>query len=443
MAHVGQAWGARLRRWFWPAAWVVVTLVAAMWAGTIGLLEGAPPSSAGTTRSTVGVADPRWAAFIESARRHARALLAERNLPGLSVAVAVRGEVVWSEAFGFADVATARPAAPATRFRVCSVSKPFTAAAMARLVESGRLDADAPIRRYVPSFPDRSGSPITARLLASHRAGVRAYRDDMEPFTAPAFATVSESLGPFREDPLVFEPGAGHLYSNYGFVLLSAAIEGAAGADFLSVMRREVFEPLGMSSTGEDRGEGATPERATMYDHVPPYSMDGRVVVSPPQDLSGRWASGGFLSTAEDAARFGAAHTFGSRSGFLSDRTLREMFTPRSGLPPLAGYGTGWISARDLHARRVCFHFGAGSGGTSFLGVYPGSGVSVAVLANLGHANFPVGRLMGIAGPFLPDPARWVITGLAATSAAGAIRFFVRQARARRRAPADARPSAG
>src|SRR5262245_14501764 len=99
--------------------------------------------------STPGVHDDRYARVIEESRRLAHAVLVEANLPGLSVAVARDGEVVWTEGFGWADVDDYKPATPRTQFRLGSVSKTLTAAAVALLYERGRIDLDAPVQKYV------------------------------------------------------------------------------------------------------------------------------------------------------------------------------------------------------------------------------------------------------------------------------------------------------
>jgi len=108
-----------------------------------------------------------------------RTLVCERlatHIPGVQVAVALKGKLVWSEGFGYADAERKKPVTRETQFRIGSVSKPLTATAVALLYEQGKLDLDAPVQRYVPSFPDK-GYPITTRLLAGHLAGIRHYKD--------------------------------------------------------------------------------------------------------------------------------------------------------------------------------------------------------------------------------------------------------------------------
>src|SRR5437867_968763 len=104
----------------------------------------------------------RYSGALEEARRLARSLLVEENLPGLSVAVALDGGIVWAEGFGWADVERRAPVTPLTRFRIGSVSKPLTAAAVGLLHDCGRIDLDAPVQRYLPAFPRRSGRSAPA-----------------------------------------------------------------------------------------------------------------------------------------------------------------------------------------------------------------------------------------------------------------------------------------
>ena len=114
-----------------------------------------------------------------AARDHARSIAKEwlaRGVPGFNVAVAVDGKIIYSEAFGYADLEQRVPAWQITKFRIGSVSKPLTSAALMKLVEQGKIDLDAPIQKYVPTFPDK-GALITSRMLAGHLGGIRHYKD--------------------------------------------------------------------------------------------------------------------------------------------------------------------------------------------------------------------------------------------------------------------------
>ena len=131
-----------------------------------------------------------------------------------------------------------------------------------------------------------------------------------------------------------------------------------------------------------------------------PYSRDGTRVRSA-IDFSCKWPSGGFLSTADDMARFAAAHSVHTAVSWLTPHSRARQFTPRTPPHSPVGVGLGWLVGRDWRLRRVVFNFGAGSGGRAFLALYPDEDVAVAVLGNLGHARMDMRRLIGIASPFL------------------------------------------
>ncbi len=406
----------RLRKWsrrLGAAALAVAALAIIGWRIVIFEVERAPTRSLANVPVCTGILDSDFASRAGDARADLIAMLGEREIPGLAVAVGVGGRLVWSEGIGFADRERSIPACANTQFRIQSVSKVVTTAVMARLVERGTLDLDAPVRTWVPDLPPALGA-VTPRQLASHRAGVRDYRDDMEAVTTTRYETAEASLDRFRNDPLLFPPDSGSSYSSYGFVLLSAAMERASGLDFPTLLSREVFQPLGMARSEAERGGTSIVGRAAFYDNVTPYSLDGRVHPSPEIDFSGKWAGGGILSTAEDLVAFANAHIKPFNTGYLSDSTVDLIFTPRTRLIGPLGMGLGWMLGIDPRARPVRLHFGAGSGATSVLAIYPDHQVSVAVVANLGHAKFPMERLLGVVNAFVGDrvgPVAWIITG--------------------------------
>jgi CubicO group peptidase (beta-lactamase class C family) len=209
---------------------------------------------------------------------------------------------------------------------------------MARPYEQGRLDLDAPVQKYVPGFPDK-GRKITPRQLTSHRSGIRGYGDGSEAVSLNSCRSVTASLEYFMNDPPSFAPDSDFLYSGYGYALLGAVIESASGEDYLTCIRRQVFEPLQMSHTVEDCIDAQAPNQSQFYDKVTPYSIDGQTRPSPRGDQSCKLPSGGFISNAEDLARFGSAHIPSLDSGFLKSGTLEMLFTPRTRQGDVLGHG--------------------------------------------------------------------------------------------------------
>jgi serine beta-lactamase-like protein LACTB, mitochondrial len=314
--------------------------------------------------------------------------------PGMSVAVAVDDKLVWAEGFGLADLEQCVPVTPKTKFRIGSTSKPLTSAGAALLYEQKRLDLDAPIQRYVPTFPDK-GHIVTARQLLGHLGGIRGYNaEESSKLDRDVYHSVSESLQRFKDDPLAVPPGTKWLYSTYGYVLASAAIEGASGQEFLSFMHEHVFLPLGMQDTLADESEKIIPNRARWYTVI----ADGVYRNTPYEDLSYKWAGGGFLSTAEDLARFGSALL---KPGFLKQDTLAMIFSPqKTSAGEMTKYGLGWEihDAGDHGTERRFEHSGGVAGSSSFLIIYPDQRVVIAWLLN--SNDFRDWALRDVASPF-------------------------------------------
>ncbi len=315
--------------------------------------------------------------------------------PGLQVAVAVEGTIVWSRVCGFASAADRAPTARTTLFRIGSVSKVLTATILARLVQDGTVDLGAPVQRYVSSFPPKGGSVTIARL-ASHQAGIRHYRG-REALNTVHYDSLLAALEVFADDPLLFPPGSEFGYSSYGFNLLGAALERAAQTGYAQLLRREVLSPLGLSQTRLDAP--AARNRAALYE----VGADRRARPAPAVDLSDRYPSGGLLSTAEELARLG------SRLGdpdYLTPATQTVFFAerkPANGRP--TGYGLGLEVGRSPLGRFVG-HTGNVVGGTAFLLAHPESGVAIAMTTNIGWVTAATPPELG---PSLPDPPQILI----------------------------------
>ncbi|HSJ15234.1 MAG TPA: serine hydrolase domain-containing protein [Longimicrobiales bacterium] len=366
-------------------------------AGALGLLPARPDPLAAQRPPVAALTGSTSTHREAAAATHAFAveLMEREGLPALSIAVGVGGRIVHSEGLGFADLEQRVPATPLTRFRIGSVSKSVTSAALGLLAEQGRLDLDAPVQRYVPAFPEKRW-PISARQVAGHIAGIRHYRG-MENLLARRWPDVRTALEIFSADSLLFEPGTRYEYSSYGWNLLSAVAEGAAQESFLGYMRRAVFEPLGIRDIVAEHTDSIIPFRARFYERA----ADGALRNAPYVDNSYKWAGGGFLGTSEDLVRFG----FGiMKPGLLEQRTIDMLFTSqrlRDGSE--TGYGIGWSVGADSAGRRRVAHTGGSVGGRAVLLLYPEHDVVVAMLSNAGHAPMSVANAALIAGHWLQE----------------------------------------
>lgn len=282
---------------------------------------------------------PALADPVERARQAVRIALSERNLPGMSVAVGIDGRLAWAEGFGWADLERRTAVTPDTTFRIGTASTALTSAALGLLLEQGRLALDDAIQRHVPAFPARDGG-LTVRQLMAHMAGIKNDGGDEGPLLSTHCGRPVDALPAFAEASLLFEPGTDFRYSSYGWVLLSAAVESAAAEPFQRVMRKQVFEPLGMVDTRADEAGAPAPDQATSY--FPRFAADPAYGYHDmrPIDLSCYAGAAAFVSTPSDLVRFGNAILNGS---LLGRGTVDQLLTPqqtRTGAE--TGYGLGW-----------------------------------------------------------------------------------------------------
>ncbi len=352
----------------------------------------------------------RAATFVENARR-------EWDAPGVSVAVALDGRILFARGAGWADLADSVPAEPETVYRIASTSKVITATAVLQLAERRMIGLDDDVRRYVPQFPEKAW-PVTVRQLLNHTSGIRHYADGETSRKTEHYASVANALTLFADEDLRFEPGTQYGYTTYGYTLLQGVIEAASETPFREYLRRNVWRPAGMNQSDlEVRGE-PHPHRATGYNHP------GGVAQSVPlDDVSFKYAGGGMLSTAVDLVRFCSA-LFAGR--LLSPEWATKSVTPQ--IPELNERSAyAWGFRRDEDGRRVVWHPGRSYGFESQLLCYPDQRLAVAVLTNQDWTDpwREVGGLSEyLAHIFLPDthvPPADVATIPVATAVYGAL----------------------
>jgi len=361
-------------------------------------LPAAATQQPGAPYGEVNGIETPFTAAIADARQLVMAYMTERGIPGVSVAVGVNGQIVWSEGFGYANVESGTPMTTRTKFRGGSTAKPMTQFAASRLREEGLFDFDVPIQQYVPSYP-RQSAEITPRILMGHLSGIRHYPPDGDEFHSRIqYENILDALGIFANDPLLFEPGTGQSYTTYGTTLLGAAVQEAAGENFLAVLHKYVFGPLGMRSTVGEHLDSIIPDRSAYYERTnskPHYHLRksswgdgstlGVLLNAPYVDNSNKTPAGGILTTPEDLVRFGSAHL---APGYLQAETLDLIFTPvrlRSG--ELTDRGLNWALGTTADGRRIANHSGGGVGGNSAMIVYLDDGIVVAAQANMSQSD--------------------------------------------------------
>jgi CubicO group peptidase (beta-lactamase class C family) len=299
--------------------------------------------------------------------------MSRASIPGASVTVATGGEIRWSGGFGMADIENSVPMTPGAMLRLASISKSITAVAVMQLVENDKIALDAPIQRYVPSFPEKQW-PITVRQILNHTAGIRHYRG-VEMNSAEHFTDLLTPLKTFSADPLLFEPDTQYSYSTFAFSLLGAAVEKASGMRLMDYFQQKIFRPAGMNNMRDDSSLDIIPRRAHGYQLV-----DGKVINCILSDTSNKIPGGGLISTSEDLVKFMLALEQGK---LVRKETYARMMTPgklKDG--KLTKYGLG-LQLETLGEVTAVGHTGGQRGVQTNVVVIPGKGLAVALMLNL------------------------------------------------------------
>lgn len=332
---------------------------------------------------------PAVAEAVTRAREATRVAVAEQNLPGVSVAVAVGGKLVWAEGFGWADIEQHETVTPSTRFRIGTASKMLTSAAVGLLIEQGRLSLDDEIQRHVAGYP-RKEWPVTLRQLMGHTAGIRRDAGDEEPIHTHCDRAL-DALPRFADAPLLFQPGTQYRYSSYGWILVSGAVEAAGKQPFDAFMRTQVFDVVGMPDTRTDAIVGVGPSQATYY--FPRFGADTKYGPqgTDNEDFSCFSGASAFVSTPSDLVRF----ALGMQGGTLlrPDTVAMLQTTQRLTSGEATGYGLGWdlerVTLSGQQVDVIGYDGQLRDGTVMTLMIIPSRDLVVAVTTNTSFAKTP------------------------------------------------------
>lgn len=330
--------------------------------------------------------------------------LATPGGPGAAVAVQQGGEVIHAAGYGLANVEWNIPVDTETVFRIASITKQFTAAAIMRLVEQGKVSVDEPIERLLPGYPV-SGRLITVRHLLNHTSGIKSYT------SLPHFARdlmrkdigLGELIDVFKDLEPDFAPGERFLYNNSGYILLGAIIEACSGKDYAAFLADELFAPLGMASTRYLNTEPIVAKRASGYTQTP-AGMRNAAFMS----MHLPHAAGALGSTVGDLLTWDR----GLRGGqVVSPESYAAMITPgrlNDGSPMDYGFG---LATSTYRGHRAVGHSGGINGFSTNLTHWPDSDLTVVVLAN--SNGFPIQQAFHVLARRalgLPDVIREPVT---------------------------------
>jgi CubicO group peptidase (beta-lactamase class C family) len=339
------------------------TYAAALLAGALAT----PAAHAQDTRALVHYVDSVAAAAV-----------AEHRTAGVSVAVVKNGRTVLAKGYGFADLENDVPATAETVYRIGSITKQFTSAAIMRLMEQGKLSLDDTLQKFLPNFPTQ-GNRVTVRHLLNHTSGIKSYtslgpkgqrviRLDLAPDSLVAL---------FANEPFDFKPGDAWLYDNSGYFLLGMIIEKLSGKPYGQYLQDELFTPLGLKSTVYCDQAPLIKHRAQGYATRP----GGGFLNAEPLSMTQPYAAGSLCSTVNDLAAWTLALSSGKVVSPASYKLMTTPGTLNDGKPLTYGFGLG---TGTLGGHRQVSHNGGINGFISELHHYPDDSVITVVLTNTG-----------------------------------------------------------
>jgi CubicO group peptidase (beta-lactamase class C family) len=346
---------------------VLAFIAAAVLVATASSLPVPPVQMTGTINR--GIARGQARAIDRFVRDDMRA----GHIPGLAVSIVHDGRIVLERGYGVAGK-NRRPMTPATPQMVASLSKSFTAAAVAALVEDGKIDYDAPVSTYLPEFRTRdvrASATITIRQLLNQTSGIHGNT----PWGALARVEGRDLDGEvraLRNLDLAFAPGTGYTYANRNYQVAGLVVQRVSGRPFADFVQRRILRPAGMT---ESFAGTSTPGNARVASGYRLWFGVPIAMAQPRSDVAA--PSGNVYSSAHDLGRWMLGHLGTAGYTVLQPASYTTLHTPARG-----GYAMGWADSRSPKGEPVLFHEGHGPGATAYMTIRPQSGWGVAVIAN-------------------------------------------------------------
>ena len=334
-------------------------------------------------------AAPDYSAARQEAQTSAQEVLRLGSATALGFALINTERTVWADSYGFADLQTQQLASATTMFGIGSTSKMFATVAVMQLVEQGRVQLDAPLVRYLPTFRmlDAGYSAITVRMLLNHSSGFPGtiYRSIFT--TRPASGYAEQVLAALAQERLKAAPGYMSVYCNDGFTLIELLVLEVTGKSYADYVQSAILDPLGMKHSAFTGAPFAPGSYATAY----------RAGIAQPQEFVGAQASGGLYTNPTDMAAFARIFLNGGALGLtriLSATSLQAMavdqtlgtFNPAKSMA--WSYGLGWDSVHEAGLQAAGVPAWTKGGDSNFYGaemiVAPNDGLAVVVMGTQG-----------------------------------------------------------
>lgn len=322
----------------------------------------------------VRILDRKYREVIKESRDEAIFYMARSNMPGSSLAVSLKGKLIWSEGYGLASTDLDVPAGRYTKYRIGEMSQILTALGYHILVEEGKLDPEATVQQYLPEFPDM-GFPLKLKNLVDQTSGIRLPTDE-ELNWRGLNVGIQKGIETFMNDSLLFPPGEYQYPTIYAYNLLGAVMEKAEQKHFQNIIQEKVLDTLGLKNIQPDNPLITVKGRTNYYDR----DLIAQTINATFRDLRYRLPSDGYLSSVEDLVKLGNALLYSTN---LPENVKNRMFTPARVRDMETNIGNGLLFLSTSNGEKFYASRGNITGGGSMLLIYPKEELVVAWAGNI------------------------------------------------------------
>jgi CubicO group peptidase (beta-lactamase class C family) len=301
--------------------------------------------------------------------------LRNKEASGIALLVAKEGKIIYQKGFGYADIKHKQMVTPETKFRIGSVTKQFTAAAILKLQEQGLLSVTDKLSKYIPDFPQ--GEEVTIHQLLNHTSGIHSYTNKPG-FAGQVAKPINEDslIASIKKDPYDFTPGESFMYNNSGYFILGYIIRKVTGKPYGDFFRQTFFEPLGMKNTGVHVAGASLPNEALGYDN-----QNGKYVEALNWNMSWAGAAGSLYSTVGDLLKWNEALHGGKVVNEKSLQMATTVTPLKNGQKSSMNYGYG-LAMNSYRGKKYIGHSGGLNGFISQLVYFPEEKLSIVMFSN-------------------------------------------------------------
>lgn len=331
--------------------------------------------------------DSLYSSKLDSIKNYSMKLMKKYHIPGMSITVMKDSNIIMSKQYGYTDLSSKATVNKNTKFRIASLSKVITSAAVMKLLEENKIDLDSNIRKYVPAFTKKKWD-IPVRYLLNHTSGIRHYKGN-EFYSPGNYQTIQSAVDIFNKDTLLFEPGTKVYYSSYGYNLLGAMIENVSRKSFNQFVFENLLNPAKCRSIVPDNNEIDISNKTKFY----MYDKDSVIVECPKVDMAYKLPTGGYLSTSDDFAKL----TYNLFCGSILNDSIVKLYKSDTYLKDRSDtkYCNG-LRFSEVKNHKIFWHLGSTYGASSAVAIDPKRKITIVWLTNINikWSDEPILQLM-------------------------------------------------